>query len=136
MPEVMSTWKEGDKAVKIRARNFDLIIDHPIEQRGTDLGPTPSEALLTALAGCFTGTLVPIARAMGLQLDSVSLRISAVKGEKEYESLRSIDIWVKIVPEIQDKDRLRRLLEQTKRNCTISNTLANSPVLTLHESGS
>ncbi len=136
MPEVESSWKEGEKAVKVRVRNFDLIIDHPIEQKGTDLGPTPSEALLVALAGCFTGTLVPIARAMGISIESVSLRASAVKGEKEYESLRSIDIWVRTVPEIKDRDRFRRLLEQTKRNCTISNTLAHSPILTFHENDS
>ena len=134
MPEVVSTWKKGNMEVKVRARDFDLVIDHPMEQKGTNLGPTPTEVLLGALAGCFTGTLVPIARAMSVPLESVNLRISAVKGEKEYESLRSIDISVKIVPEVQDKERLRRLIEQAKKNCTISNTLTHPPVITLHES--
>src|SRR5487761_687257 len=134
MHEVVSFWKEGNRDVKVRVGNFDLIIDHPIEQKGTDLGPTPSEVLLSALAGCFTGTLVPIARAMSIPIESVSLKVSAVKGEKEYESLRSIDIWVKIIPEVQDKERLRKLIEQAKKNCTISNTLTHQPVIILHES--
>ena len=134
MHEVVSFWKEGNRDVRVRVRNFDLIIDHPIEQKGTDLGPTPSEVLLSALAGCFTGALVPIARAMSIPLEAVSLKVSAVKGEKQYESLRSIDIWVKIIPEVQDKERLRKLIEQAKKNCTISNTLTHPPVMTLHAS--
>lgn len=130
--EVTSSWVESDKHVKIKARGFELIVDHPKEQRGTDLGPTPSEVLLSALAGCFTGTLVPIARAMSIPLESVSLKVSGIKGEKEYESLRSIEIFVKILPEVLDKERMKRLVEQAKRNCTITNTLLHSPQMNVY----
>ncbi len=130
MPEVSSHWEDGRKDVTVNVRSFILTIDHPVEQRGTGLGPTPSETLLSALAGCFTGSMVPVARIMNIPLRQVNLKITAVKGEKEYESLRSINIQVKIEPELEDKARLERLIEQTKRNCTISNTLAHPPIMT------
>lgn len=130
MLEVNSNWEDARKDVAVSVRSFALTIDHPVEQRGTDLGPTPSETLLSALAGCFTGTMVPIARAMNIPLDKVDLRVTAVKGEKEYESLRSINIHVKIEPKLQDRARLTYLVEQTKRNCTISNTLTHPPEMT------
>lgn len=133
LPEVSSHWEEGHRDVPVKSRSFTTIIDHPIEQRGTDLGPTPSETLLTALAGCFTGTMVPIAKAMNIPLSKVDLKLSAIKGEKEYESLRSIHIQVRIEPRLEDKARFDKLVEQTKRNCTISNTLTHSPEITLSQ---
>lgn len=134
MPEASSHWEQGRKEVLVNTRSFTITIDHPIEQRGTNLGPTPSETLLSALAGCFTGTMIPIARAMNISLDKVGLKLTALKGEKEYESLRSIHIEVMIEPKIQDKARFDRLIEQTKRNCTISNTLTHPPEITISQS--
>ena len=135
MPEVTSHWERGRKDVSVNVRSFELKIDHPPEQRGTDLGPTPSETLLTALAGCFTGTMVPIARMMNIQIDKITLKVTAVKGEKGFESLRSINIDVKIEPELKDAAKLENLIQQTKRNCTISNTLTHPPELTFHNLG-
>ena len=130
MPEVTSHWEKGRKDVSVNVRSFELKIDHPLEQKGTDLGPTPSETLLSALAGCFTGTMVPIARMMNIQVDKITLKVSAVKGEKGFESLRTINIDVKIEPELKDTTKLENLIQQTKRNCTISNTLTNAPEMT------
>jgi putative redox protein len=135
MPEVTSHWEKGRKDVSVSVRSFELKIDHPPEQRGTDLGPTPSETLLAALAGCFTGTMVPIARMMNIQIDKITLKVSAVKGEKGFESLRSINIDVKIEPELKDGSKLENLIQQTKRNCTISNTLTHPPEFTFHNLG-
>ncbi|MDG6923711.1 MAG: OsmC family protein [Nitrososphaerota archaeon] len=136
MPVVSSHWEEGQKDVKVHSRSFTLIIDHPLDQRGTDLGPTPSETLLSALAGCFTGTMLPIARAMNIPLTKIDIKLTATKGEKEYESLRSIHLEVKLDPRLQDRGKFERLVEQTKRNCTISNTLSHSPEITISQSGS
>lgn len=135
MPEVSSHWEEGRKDIAVHSRSFTLVIDHPVEQRGTDLGPTPSETLLSALAGCFTGTMLPIARAMNIPLTRIDLKLTAVKGAKEYESLRSIRMEVRLEPRLQDRVKFERLVEQTKRNCTISNTLTHSPEITISQSG-
>lgn len=138
MPSVISSWESGaennKKAVYVTIRNFQMIVDHPKEQGGTDLGPTPSEILLSALVGCFTGTLRTIARALSIPIDSVKIIAEAEKGEREYESLRSIRLKVEIQPRIEDDIRFKYLMEQTKRNCTISNTLSHSPEITITRS--
>lgn len=133
MPEANSHWEEGRKDVVVTSRSFAITIDHPVEQKGSDLGPTPSETLLSALAGCFTGTMIPIARIMNIPLSKVNLKLTATKGEKEYESLRSINIQVQIEPHLEDRSRFDRLIEQTKRNCTISNTLTHPPEITFSQ---
>ena len=112
-------------------RNFEVVIDHPAEQRGTDLGPTPSELLLSSLVGCYSGTIQAIARAMSIPVESVRIEAKGEKGEKEYESLKSISLKVDIQPKVESPERLRLLLEQTKRNCTVSNTLTHPPAISI-----
>jgi uncharacterized OsmC-like protein len=131
MIEVASHWEDGRKDVSVKIRSFNLIIDHPLDQKGTNFGPTPSETFLSALAGCFIGTMVPIARIMNIPLNKVRLKVTAIKGEKEFESLKAINIHVDIEPELEDKVKMTRLIEQTKRNCTISNTLVHPPIMTI-----
>ena len=131
MPTVNSEWKKTGREVRVSVRNFKVVVDHPPEQRGTDLGPTPTELLLSALAGCYSGTMQAIARAMSIPIESVRITADGVKGEKEYESLRSITLKVEITPKVESPERLRLLLDQTKRNCTVSNTLTHSPTITI-----
>ena len=131
MPTVNSEWKKTGREVRVSVRNFEVIVDHPPEQRGTDLGPTPTELLLSALAGCYSGTMQAIARAMSIPIDNVRITADGVKGEKEYESLRSITLKVEITPKVESPERLKLLLDQTKRNCTVSNTLTHPPTITI-----
>ncbi|MCL4519296.1 MAG: OsmC family protein [Thaumarchaeota archaeon] len=131
MPTVNSEWKKTGREVRVSVRNFEVVVDHPPEQRGTDLGPTPTELLLSALAGCYSGTMQAIARAMSIPIESVRITADGVKGEKEYESLRSITLKVEITPKVESTERLRLLLDQTKRNCTVSNTLTHPPTITI-----
>ncbi len=131
MPTVNSEWKKTGREVRVSVRNFEVVVDHPPEQRGTDLGPTPTELLLSALAGCYSGTMQAIARAMSIPIERVRVTADGVKGEKEYESLRSITLKVEITPKVESPERLRLLLDQTKRNCTVSNTLTHSPTITI-----
>ncbi|MDG6908054.1 MAG: OsmC family protein [Nitrososphaerota archaeon] len=131
MPTVSSEWKKTGREVRVSVRSFEVVVDHPPEQRGTDLGPTPTELLLSSLAGCYSGTMQAIARAMSIPIESVRITADGVKGEKEYESLRSITLKVEITPKVESTERLRLLLDQTKRNCTVSNTLTHPPTITI-----
>ncbi|MDG6995267.1 MAG: OsmC family protein [Nitrososphaerota archaeon] len=131
MPTVTSEWKQTGREVRVKVRNFEVIVDHPQEQRGTDLGPTPSELLLSSLVGCYSGTMQSIARAMSIPVEKVRIVATSEKGAKEYESLKSISLKVEISPKVESQERLKLLLEQTKRNCTVSNTLTHPPIITI-----
>lgn len=57
MKSISAQARMGDGfAVEVQCGNHRLIMDQPKNAAGHDLGPTPLEAILAALAGCF-GTI-------------------------------------------------------------------------------
>ncbi|MCI0544507.1 MAG: OsmC family protein [Actinobacteria bacterium] len=58
-----------------RTETFELAAGEPQVLLGTDTGPNPAEALLHALAGCLTTSLVYVAAARGVRLTEVSSRL-------------------------------------------------------------
>lgn len=55
--------------VKVRSRGFDLTLDEPIEDGGTNLGMNPVEALLGALGACQAIVARVYAKRFNVQLD-------------------------------------------------------------------
>jgi uncharacterized OsmC-like protein len=58
-----------------KVRQFTLTIDEPPSLGGTDLGPNPVELVLAALATCQEITYRAYATALGVPLDSVSVKL-------------------------------------------------------------
>ena len=58
-----------------KIRQFTLTIDEPEALGGTDTGPNPVELVLGALASCQEITYRAYAEALGIPLDSVSVKI-------------------------------------------------------------
>ena len=67
-----------------RAHAFRLVADAPSELLGTDRGPDPAELLLHALAACLTRSVVHLATARGVELETVG---SAVDGAVDVRRL-------------------------------------------------
>lgn len=134
--EVASTW-DGNvgKAVVCRARGLEVTVDHPVEEHGTNLGPTPTELLVMSLTDCFTGALIATAGFLSIPVQKVMINATAEKGEKEFQSIRSIEMAVQLVPEMSDDERFWELIRQAKKNCTISNTLAHPPSIDVLKAG-
>lgn len=49
--KAQAKWIQGTK-IESETRGFKLIIDKPLEENGTNLGPKPAELSLQALGGC------------------------------------------------------------------------------------
>lgn len=62
--------------------------DHPEQLVGTDVGPTPAEYLLHALAACITAGIGNIAAARGIDLERVE---SSVAGDIDLMGLLGLD---------------------------------------------
>jgi uncharacterized OsmC-like protein len=56
-------------------RQFSLTVDEPESLGGTDAGPNPAELVLAALAACQEVTYRAYAEALGIPLESVSVKV-------------------------------------------------------------
>src|ERR1700692_4101471 len=61
-----------------KIRQFSLTVDEPPSLGGTDTGPNPVELVLAALATCQEITYRAYATALGIPLDSVSVKLDGV----------------------------------------------------------
>jgi putative redox protein len=58
---------------EIPVRGLNVVIDEPIERGGTNLGPTPTEAAMTALIACTNVIGHKNARRLGVDLGEVTI---------------------------------------------------------------
>ena len=61
---------------RVKARDFDIVVDQNKGMGGTDQGPRPSEYVLAALAACHEVTYRLYADALGIHLDEVSVSVT------------------------------------------------------------
>jgi uncharacterized OsmC-like protein len=80
----------GDEQTHREAWTYDS--DHPTQLVGTDMGPTPVEYLLVALAGCITAGIGNIAAARGIELTKVR---STVEGDIDLNGVLGLDPTVR-----------------------------------------
>ncbi len=71
-----------------RRKSFAIDADHPEQFAAPDLGPTPVEIVLSALASCLTGGVASVAERRGIQLRSVT---ATVEGEMDLQGILGID---------------------------------------------
>jgi uncharacterized OsmC-like protein len=67
------------KRIEIFSRTHDVTTDQPLEKGGDDLGMTPPELFLSALAACATHYAVEYLRTRDLSTDGVRAHVSAQK---------------------------------------------------------
>jgi len=71
-----------------RAEPFNVDAGEPAVLLGTDTGPNPAELLLHALAACLTTSIVFVAAARGVELESVA---STLEGDLDVRGALGID---------------------------------------------
>ncbi|MDH3732023.1 MAG: OsmC family protein [Gemmatimonadota bacterium] len=122
--------------VRISTRGHEWSADEPIDQGGSNTGPTPYEILLGSLAACTCVTLALYCHHKGIRLDAVDTeyehdRIHARDCE-ECEDDRTgfidrIQSRVRISGDLDDAQRAR--LEQIVGRCPVHKTLENPTIL-------
>lgn len=83
MRSITADLTEGYR-VEIRGDGHTWLADEPLDEGGSDTGPTPYEMLLGSLAACTCITLSMYARRKGWALASISVRY-------EYEKVHADD---------------------------------------------
>lgn len=82
----------GLGAPQAHSQAFEYEADHPTQLVGTDLGPSPAEFLLHALAACITAGIGNVASVRGIELKRVQ---TTVTGDIDLVGLLGIDPTVR-----------------------------------------
>lgn len=110
----VSTWTEGFQSKVTNGRGHEVITDLPLEQNGKDTGATALELAVMALSGCVSTIFAMVAKNSGLEFESLSVDVDAVKGA---ETIESADIVVSV--KTADADKAEKVLEKTLKACPV-----------------
>ena len=126
------TWK-GDVASEIKIRDHVVTTDSDSDEGGRNLGPAPTELFLAALGGCIMINISRIAKKMKIALRSVRMRVVGTKEQRDRpSSFIELNVNVTIDADTIDRAKLEKLVRLAEENCTVSNTLRNAVVPTVH----
>jgi putative redox protein len=120
----VATW-HGQWLCQVQAGGFQLTVDEPPEVGGTGRGPMPTDLLLASLASCYALALTWAARKRGVDLPGLTVTATGTYAGPKFRSLAlTVDTNL-------PADVVKPLLEPARRFCYVSNTLAESPDMTV-----
>jgi uncharacterized OsmC-like protein len=107
-------------------RDLNVVIDEPIERGGTNLGPSPTEAAMTALIACTNVIGHKNAKRLGVDLGAVTIDADCKFDRRGVLMEEEIDVPF---PEVTltvncdtpaSQDDLTRVGEETEKYCAIA----------------
>ncbi len=127
----------GAEQTHVEAHEYDA--DHPQQLVGTDVGPSPVEFLLHALAACITAGIGNVAAARGIQLTRVR---STVSGDIDLVGLLGIDTSVRngyqsieirlVIEGDAEAEQLRGVIERSVARSAVYDMLTNGTTVSVH----
>ena len=114
---------------EIPVRDLDVVIDEPLERGGTNLGPTPTEAAMTALIACTNVIGHKNAHKLGVDLGTISIDANCKFDRRGVLLEEEIDVPF---PEVTltvncdspaSQEDLIRVGQETSKYCAIANYL-------------
>ncbi|MCB9232519.1 MAG: OsmC family protein [Bacteroidia bacterium] len=109
----------------VKVRSHEFIIDEPLENEGQDLGPTPSEALLSGLGACTAITMKMYAQRKGWEVEGIDVHLTLDSVLERGEKITFIQEKIEIHGNL-DASQRERLMAIAKK-CPVYRTLT-SPV--------
>lgn len=125
---------ESETKTRVKARDFEFIIDEPMKLGGTNDGPTPVEYLIGAWAGCLNVVTQTVSKERGISLDSTETEIE-IEGDLDPRAfLSGVDdvragyqaIRVQItVNSDADEESLAALATEVEQRCPVGDNITN-----------
>lgn len=96
-----------------------IVGDEPVQVKGTDLGMSPPELLLSAISMCKVATVRNVARRKGIEIGEVNANLSQdVKRNIDGSFITTVDSEISIEGNITDDQR--NLLVYEADNCYVT----------------
>jgi len=143
MPMKVKIHGKSETATRINlsAGNFKMVIDEPEQMGGSNLGPTPVQVLLMALAGCLNVTAHEVAKQQNLGLKSLNIEIEGnldactFMGCNDENRAGFEDITVNLNAEFEKmpiQECIDKWLEETERRCPVTDNIKSMTNIALH----
>lgn len=98
-------------------RSHAVCLDLPLDDEGTDLGPTALELALMSYAGCYATIFVLTAKKMRVTLKGLEVKSEGIKTE-EVGTITEVCFDITVKAEIPE-DRVQRLHYLTLKGCPV-----------------
>lgn len=128
----ISAQSETPARTRVRARNFQIIVDEPAELGGTNQAANPVELVLAAFAGCLNVMGHIVAGEMGMTLRGIQIDISGnlnpnkLFGKCDSERAGYKGITVTLKPDCDaDQATLEKWIHAVESRCPVSDNLQN-----------
>jgi len=123
----------SDTGLRVKARDFEFIVDEPPSLGGGDLGPNPVEYVLGSLLGCLNVVVHLVAKEHGVVLDTFEAKavgnLDPMKFMGKSDAARAgyQDITVEIsVSGDATQEVLDQIARESEARCPVSDNLANA----------
>ncbi len=124
---------ESATKTRVKARNFELIIDEPESLGGTDKGANPVEYLLASYAGCLSVVAHITAQEKGIILNDLQINITGNinperflgKSKKERAGFKKINVEITSNSNISEQEKDEWIREIIER-CPVGDNLKNT----------
>jgi uncharacterized OsmC-like protein len=118
----------GPAPFRVRKRDFEFVVDEPLERGGTDTAPNPLAFFLAGAASCLANHYASLAITEGLACTRLSI---AALGHFDRVLIGGAfrDITYDVQIETAEPIDVRALAERADAMCFASNTLVNAGVL-------
>lgn len=110
----------------VTARQHTFTIDEPPERKGTDLGPSPLESMLSSYLGCTNVIANMIAEEMGITIDRMSLSLAGYFDTRGVFNKASVTVpFPRITLKVDlvtdaDEEQVERLRLALAKRCPVS----------------
>lgn len=122
----------GTMRVDMNIRDHEFIVDEPQHVGGTNLGPSPTDCALAALASCISITVRVLSKKMGLKMTSVDVDIDDefdIRGVMFVEEInvpfKKVHLTLKLAADIEDDD-LAKLQQAVHAYCPLHKLFSNA----------
>ena len=135
MSEYLTTvdWKGGMVFESTPPSGNRLVMDISVEEGGTNTGPTPVEALLSAIAGCSAVDVVMILQKKKQILTSYRVEIDGERGPVGVYPRPFVSVTMRHIVSGENLDPAavaRAVQLSDEKYCTVLSTIRSSPAVT------
>ena len=117
-------YESGDR-LRINVRGHEVVSDQPVEDGGSDAGPTPTELFVASLGACVAFYAERFLRRNALSTDGLKVECTYLWAESPHR-VGEIQLVVE-APGLTDAKRAA--FSRVVEHCTIHNTLLHPPAV-------